>query len=454
MALVIGIVSHQLREAVKALCEQVSALIEGLYEFAKNGLKNTVGWLLTLSEKPKPFPSLFGLIILAIAVLDSSLAEFPVARKTIGVIFPWSDEAPMLAFALVGLTAATGILGHLAKGGLRKAAFLLAILLVITHGFLAYLRASESSPLVGKNDAFDIDQGGLIIEGIDGQANDFQTPETTVTPNPPSIFNPTVLLATIAAVLFSTAAVVTFWGGTVLAGSFVTWMVCWILGGVGLAICFVPTALLFLLHLIVDQDRLTKVILAIAEAFFTICRLPLKAIEWLRSFRQRKWEQEQERITYNDRVVYTRTRALHERAVAEHQRVHELTMQQLEHKYQLSQLETLVESSNLHKEACLEIHRETLSLMRTIATSAASRIETEFGERLRDRVQPQIADVTEALIDYTLLPIKMTQHISQLQDLLVAAVHGSGNHNPERTKGVKDENTKYKDSKITYPSAD
>lgn len=448
-ALVIGMVSPQLREAIQAFCEQISGLIEGLYEFAQNGLKNIVGWLLTLSEKPKPLPSLFGLIILAIAVLDSSLAEFPVARKTIGVVLPWGEEAPKLAFALVGLTAATGILAHLANGGLKKASLVLAILLVMTQGFLAYLRASESLPLAGQNDEFDRDEGGLIIEGIDGQVNDFQTPATTVTSTPPSIFNPTVLLATTAAVLFSSAAVVTFWGGTVLAGSFLTWMVCWLVGGVVLAIWFVPTALLFPLHLIVNQGQLTRVILTIAETIFAICGLPLKAIERLHpdSFRRRRWKSHQEKISYRDFLAHAPQKALHEQTIETRQRAHELAMQQLEHKYQLSQLETLVESSHLHKEASLERERQMMTRLHQMADETGSRIETEFRKELPVLIESQIADVTEILFDSTLGPIKMINSASQLQEALNAQ-DSSGNHNPKRTKGVENENATRKESPI------
>lgn len=438
----IGIVSDQLREAIKTFCEKISGLIEGLYEFAKNGLQKIIGWL-KLTETPKPLPSFFGLLILAIAVLVS-VAEFRISQKTITVIFPWGAEAEMLAFALVALTAATGILAHLANGKVQKAALVLAVLLIVTQGLLAFQRTREFLASGGMVDLVERDGGGLLLDG-DGQVNEFQAPpeETAITHTSRSSLNPTVLLATATAVLFSSAAVVTFWGGTNLGGSTLALFA----GGIGLAIWAVFTAPLFFLHLIVLQDRLTKVILAMADSIFAICKLPLKAIEGLRpaSFRRRKWEQNQEKATSNDKVAHARTGALHEKAIADRQRAHELMRQDLLHKYALSQLETLVELSHLHKDACLSIHRKTISLMHQVSESAVSMIEDEYREELQARVQPQIANVTEVLFDYTLGPIQMTKDVSQLQDLLTT-VHGSGNHNPERTKGVKDENAFHKES--------
>ena len=88
-----------------------------------------------------------------------------------------------------------------------------------------------------------------------------------------------------------------------------------------------------------------------------------------------------------------------------------------------------------------------ITRMHQMADETVERIETEFRKELPVLIESQIADVREILFDSTLGPIKMIHSASQLQEAL-NAVHGSGNHNPKRTKGVENENATRKDSPI------
>lgn len=397
MALLIGIVSDQVREVIQAFCEKLSGVIEGLYHFAQNALKKIIAWL-KLTETPRPDLSFWGLLLLAIAVL-ASIAEYRISRRTVTVIFPWGEEAPMLAFALVALTAATGILAHRKDGGVRRAALVLAVLLIVTQGLLANRRAIETlaAEEMSNELTLDINSGGLIIDGADGQVNDDFPTSTTETarshPNWRTGFHPTVLLATLTAVLFSTAAVITFWGGARLGGSALTWFI----GGMGIVVWAVPTAFLFVLHLIVEQNRLTRAILAITDAILAICRLPLRAIAWLRYVfsRERKRDQNLAETRY---AVKTE----HEKNIADSEHAHQRAMQQLRFQQEREPLENQISFNRARNKARLEMQQNNLNLMHEVSSKTAETLKAEFDAEVVARAPRYIAHIATVILDYIL----------------------------------------------------
>lgn len=427
IALLFGMVSEKVREAIQAFCEKLSGVIEGLYQFSKDALKKSIAWL-KLTETPRPDRSFWGLLLLAIAV-SASVAEYRINGKTITVIFPWGEDAPILAFALVALTAATGIMSHLAEGGLRKAARVLAALLIATQGTLAAIRTIETleaEAIVKASGWGGVNNGGLFI---DGQVDADFPPSKETAMTPPKwrlIFHPTAILATLTAMFLSTAAVLTFWGGTRFGGSTLPWL----LGGVGLVIWAVPTAFLFVLHLIVLQDRLTRAILAITDVIVAICRLPLRAIAWLnpKAFRQRQQEQRQAKT-----LIAAKT--THDQLMADDERAHRRTMQQLQFKQEREPLENQIAFDRAHDEARLEMQRGSLNLMREVVLKTAETLKAEFDAEVGARAPRYIAHVATVIFDYILS--LFNQLLSHGEDS--AFESGTVNPNPHKRKEPTDE---------------
>lgn len=215
----------------RVACEAAQAMLGASFAAATvaeerfhSALVSVTGWL-RRSGTPEPRATLVGMFLLALAVAVA-YADYSVLLASLTLVWPTDVPPAWLAFSVVAITAAVGMLAHSVRGMLPRAALLLLTCALIgAQATVAYLRTTQLAAVRSTVDATTetSDDGSLVIVGATSATPSRVTPVAVSPPSPlPDRLGP-AMAAGIAAVL-CISQVAAAWGGISFGGGALTWI--------------------------------------------------------------------------------------------------------------------------------------------------------------------------------------------------------------------------------------
>jgi hypothetical protein len=257
-------------DALRALVEAFFGAADVLEERLDVALLGLTAWL----RRPGPLDprrALVGLFLVALAVAVA-YADFTVLLASLGLIWPTDVPPFWLAFSIVGVTAAVGMLTHSVSGlWARLALTILACSLIVGQAMVAYVRTAQLAAIRSIVDvsAFAADDGTLVIAGADAAQPTEGIAKT------PAVAEPERLgpgMAAGIAVILCISQVAAAWGGISFAGGVLTWVVSFPV----LLVLVIPWIALRMLSASGLRGGFTLVINGLATAVVAATQLPAK----------------------------------------------------------------------------------------------------------------------------------------------------------------------------------
>jgi len=225
LALLLLVLFHRLVcAAVRALVEAFFGATAVLEERLGVAIRGLTAWL-GQPVPPEPTRALVGLFLVSLTA-TVAYADFAVLLASLGLIWPTDVPPAWLAFSIVAVTVAVGMLTHSVVGvWARVATTVLACALIGGQGTVAYVRTAQLAAVRSIVDASATggDDGALVIAG--GGAT--QSAESMVTPSAvsaqPDRLGPA--MAAGIAVILCLSQIAAAWGAISFAGGVLTWVV-------------------------------------------------------------------------------------------------------------------------------------------------------------------------------------------------------------------------------------
>lgn len=215
----------------RLVCAVARAVVDALFgafavleeRFAATIL-NLTAWL-GRSGRPDPTRVLVGLFLVALTA-TVAYAEYTVLLASLGLIWPTDAPPARLAFSIVAVTIAVGMLTHSVVGlGARVATTILACALILGQGTVAYVRTAKLAAVRSIVDASATaaDDGALVIAG--GSAT--QSTESMVNPSaaPAQADRLEPAMAAGVAIILCLSQIAAAWGGISFADGVLAWLV-------------------------------------------------------------------------------------------------------------------------------------------------------------------------------------------------------------------------------------
>jgi hypothetical protein len=257
--------------AVRGLIEAVFgavAVLEGRFGAALLGLTVWLG----RPGPPDPMRALVGLFLVALTA-TTAYADFTVLLASLGLIWPTDAPPAWLAFSIVAVTVAVGMLTHSVVGAwARVATAILACALIGGQGTIAYVRTSQLAAVRSYVDASATgdDDGALVIAG----GGPTRSAESMVNPSVVSV-QPDRLgpaMAAGIAIILCLSQIAAAWGGISFAGGILTWLVSF----PALLALMIPWVVLRMLSASGLQSGFSLVLDALAAALESAAKIPAK----------------------------------------------------------------------------------------------------------------------------------------------------------------------------------
>jgi hypothetical protein len=222
LALLLLVLFHRLVcAAARALVEAFFGAAAVLEERFCVAILDLTAWL-GQPVPPEPTRALVGLFLVALTA-TVAYADFAVLLASLGLIWPTDAPPAWLAFSIVAVTVAVGVLTHSVVGvWARVATTILACALIGGQGTVAYVRTAQLAAVRSIVDASATvgDDGTLVIAG--GSAAESMVNPSAVSAQPDRL-GPA--MAAGIAVILCLSQIAAAWGAISFAGGVLTWVV-------------------------------------------------------------------------------------------------------------------------------------------------------------------------------------------------------------------------------------
>lgn len=272
LALLFLVLFHRMMcAAVRALLEAFFGAIAVLEDRLGAAILALTAWL-GRAGPPDPTRALVGLFLVALTA-TVAYADYTVLLASLGLIWPTDAPPAWLAFSIVAVTVAIGMLTHSVVGlGAKIATAILACALIGGQGTVAYLRTVQLAAVRSIVDASATaaDDGVLAIAGRG--ANQSTEPMVSPSSAPAQPDRLGAYMAAGIAIILCLSQIAAAWGGISFAGG----VLIWVISFPGLLALVIPWIILRMLSASGLYGGLTLVLDALATTLESAEQIPAR----------------------------------------------------------------------------------------------------------------------------------------------------------------------------------